>query len=315
TCGSPIEPGTAARPGIACCITGELATSACRVIAPTTTERPLSSTPARPSTSERSISADGLASRCFITGISEWPPASSLPSGLRDNSPAAWRTVVGRWNVKLYILLSPLFRRLACRRGLLHRRPDRVGGGRHGYLLAADRVGYRIDHRRRRRDRARLAAAFDAERIGGRFRFGQPDRERRQVVRVRHRVIHERTCDQLAVLVVNDAFEQRLADALRDAAMHLAFDDHRIDHGAEVVDSGPVHDLRLAGVAVDFHLTDVAAGGEGEIGRIVERGFFQPRLELRTGEFVRDVGVERDVAEADRLVGAGDGEFAVLELD
>src|ERR1035437_5704850 len=59
-----------------------------------------------PSTSARSINADGLASRCFITGINEWPPAKILASGLRASRPAAWRTVVGRWKVKLYIGLS-----------------------------------------------------------------------------------------------------------------------------------------------------------------------------------------------------------------
>ena len=139
--------------------------------------------------------------------------------------------------------------------------------------------------------------------------------ERRQVVGARHGVIHHRAGHELAVLVVDRAFEQRLADALRDAAMHLALDDHRIDHGAEVVDRGPIHDLGLAGVDIDLDLADVAAGREGEIGRIVERGFLQARLQFGAGEFVRDIGVERDVAEGRRLVGAGDGELAVLELD
>ncbi len=106
TCGSPTAAGTEASPGSACCNTGELAASACRVMAPITIERPFCSTPLRPSTSERSISAEGCASRCFITGISEWPPAKSLASGLRASRPAAWRTVVGRWKVKLYIALS-----------------------------------------------------------------------------------------------------------------------------------------------------------------------------------------------------------------
>ena len=75
-------------------------------MAPITIERPFCSTPVSPSTSARSISADGLASRCFITGINEWPPAKILASGLRASRPAAWRTVVGRWKVKLYIGLS-----------------------------------------------------------------------------------------------------------------------------------------------------------------------------------------------------------------
>ena len=82
------------------------------------------------------------------------------------------------------------------------------------------------------------------------------------------------------LLVVDRAFQQRLADALRDAAMHLALDDHRIDDGAEVVDRGPADDLGLAGVGIDLDLADVAAGREGEVGRIVERALLQARLEL-----------------------------------
>ena len=69
-----------------------------------------------------------------------------------------------------------------------------------------------------------------------------------QVVGARHAVVHQRAGDELAVLVVDRALEQRLADALRDAAVHLALDDHRVDHGAEVVDRGPGDDLALAGL-------------------------------------------------------------------
>ena len=35
----------------------------------------------------------------------------------------------------------------------------------------------------------------------------------------------------------------RLAEALRDAAVHLALDDHRVDDVAEVVDRGEFDDL------------------------------------------------------------------------
>ena len=57
------------------------------------------------------------------------------------------------------------------------------------------------------------------------------------------------------------------------------------------------------------------AGREGKVGRIVERALFQSRLQLLTGEFVRDIGVERDVAPGRGFVGAGDGELSILELD
>ena len=59
----------------------------------------------------------------------------------------------------------PLFCCLLHLRGLADRRPDRLRRRRHGQILGADRVGDGVDDRRRRRDRARLAAALDAERI------------------------------------------------------------------------------------------------------------------------------------------------------
>src|SRR3546814_3534432 len=41
------------------------------------------------------------------------------------------------------------------------------------------------------------------------------------------------------------AFHQRLADALGDAAMHLALDDHRVDHFAEVIDGDRSEERRV----------------------------------------------------------------------
>ena len=58
--------------------------------------------------------------------------------------------------------------------------------------------------------------------------------------------------------VVGAAFHHRLAEALRDAAVHLALDDHRVDDVAEVVDRDELLDLHLAGVGIDLDLADVA---------------------------------------------------------
>ncbi len=64
---------------------------------------------------------------------------------------------------------------------------------------------------------------------------------------------------QLARLrVVAQRFHHRLAEALGDAAVHLALDDHRVDDVAEVVDGDELLDLHLAGVGVDLDLADVA---------------------------------------------------------
>ena len=151
--------------------------------------------------------------------------------------------------------------------------------------------------------------------LEGQRRLGHADIERGQVVRPRHLVVHVGRRHELAVLVVDGAFHQRLADALGDAAMHLALDDHRVDQLAEIVDRRPFGDLGDAGLGIDLDLADVHAGREGEVGRVVEGALLQAGLEVLAGELVGDIGLQRDLAEGQSLVGAGDGEAAVLELD
>src|SRR5262249_62047394 len=117
--------------------------------------------------------------------------------------------------------------------------------------------GPRAAPRRRRADRTCLPAALGAERVVGAglplVAFGD---ERRQIVRACHRVAHERAAHQLAAAVVGATLEQRLADALGEAAVDLALDDHRIDDGADGVDAPETDDLEAAGVGIDLELAD-----------------------------------------------------------
>ena len=108
--------------------------------------------------------------------------------------------------------------------------------------------------------------------------------------------------------------QHRLADALRDAAVDLPIDDHRIDDGADVVDRPETDQLDLAGIRIDLDLADVGAVAEGEIRRIVDRGVLQTRLGIGR-EVVGGVGGLRHVREGDAPVGAGDREHAVGKLD
>ena len=71
-----------------------------------------------------------------------------------------------------------------------------------------------------------------------------------------------RAGQQLAALVVDRVLQQRLADALRHAALHLALDDHRVDHPADIVDRGEVHHLDTPVSRVDLDLADMAAAGK-----------------------------------------------------
>ena len=116
--------------------------------------------------------------------------------------------------------------------------------------------------------------------------------ERGQVVGARHAIVHEARRQELAVVVVMRAFEQRLTHALGDAAVNLALDDHRIDQLAEVVDRGPPVDRHDAGLRIDFELADVNARREGEVGRVPERALLEAGLKFLAVELVRDIGAE-----------------------
>src|SRR3954463_8910360 len=179
----------------------------------------------------------GSASSSLSTGRRLWPPARNLPFAWAWSSATASLIVLGRWNAKSFMSGS-LLRSLGRSLGGLDRPPDLLGGGRHrdvGDAEGGQRVDDRVDHRRRDADRAALADALDAERVVGARRDVVADLEVRQVGRARHAVVHERTVGQLALGVVADLLVQRLADALGEAAVGLAIDDHRVDDGADVV--------------------------------------------------------------------------------
>ena len=66
----------------------------------------------------------------------------------------------------------------------------------------------------------------------------------------RHEVVGERRRLQVAVVVVDGLLEQRLGDALDDAAVDLALDDQRVDLVAAVVDGDVVAAGRRRPVSV-----------------------------------------------------------------
>ena len=142
-----------------------------------------------------------------------------------------------------------------------HTRCGEAGMSRSFTPSGPQRVEHGVDHRRRRADRAGLAAALGAQRVVGAGRADGVELEVRQVVGPRHGVVHEgagRAAGRF--LVVHAVLHQRLADALRDAAVHLALDDHRVDDGAEVVDRGEAVDATSPVRRVDLDLADVGAG-------------------------------------------------------
>src|SRR5262245_4027816 len=109
--------------------------------------------------------------------------------------------------------------------------------------------------------------------------------------------------------------EQRLAEALGEAAVNLALDDHRIDDGADVVDAPEADDLDAASIGIDLDLADMGAVAEGEARWIVNGGLLQAGLDGLEWKVVRDIGGARDLRERHAPVGARDDEGAVGEID
>ena len=138
--------------------------------------------------------------------------------------------------------------------------------------------------------------------------------DRRNFVRGRRQIVGERGGENAAVLVIDDFFEQRVADALRDAAMHLAVGDHRIDDAAGVLRHQELFDLHVAGLHVDFDDRDVAGIGEGAR-RIVVAGLGKSRFDLALEAMRLRVGLARKPCDRDRAVGAGDFCRSVGEHD
>ena len=66
--------------------------------------------------------------------------------------------------------------------------------------------------------------------FSGRRRLEVVGLDVRHLGRVGHEEVHERGVEQLPRLVVGHPLVERAADALGDAAVDLALDDHRVDH-------------------------------------------------------------------------------------
>src|SRR5215472_1222288 len=91
------------------------------------------------------------------------------------------------------------------------------------------------DDGRRRWDGAALAGALDAERIERVRRLHVLDVAGRHVERRRQEIVLKGRRQRLRISIVLHPLEQRIADAMGDAALHLAVDDQGIDDVAAVV--------------------------------------------------------------------------------
>ena len=166
----------------------------------------------------------------------------------------------------------------------------------------ADRVDHGVDDGGRRADGGRLADALRADRVVRRRRDGLAELPVRALHRGRQQVVHERPAEAVAVLVERDQLHQRHADAVGQAAVHLALDDHRVDAHAAVVDRDEPAHLDLAGARVDVDDADVGAVRVGEVRRVVDDLRVEVPLDA-LGQLERAVRGHRDLL--DRLAALG----------
>ena len=110
--------------------------------------------------------------------------------------------------------------------------------------------------------------------------------------RGRRQVIGQRAGEDVAFVAVDDLLQQRIADALRDAAMDLAVRDHRIDDAAGILGHEEFLDRDVAGLDVDLDDRHVAGVGKSA-GGIVAAGLGQARLDLAVEAMGLIIGLAR----------------------
>ena len=101
---------------------------------------------------------------------------------------------------------------------------------------------------------------------------------------------------------------------MRNPALHLSFDDQRVDLRTTVVDRHVLRDRHFTGLAVHVDRADVGAEGEREVLRLEEARCLEARFEIRR-QILRDVRFARKLRPPDLARRhAGRPEDAALEL-
>ena len=110
-----------------------------------------------------------------------------------------------------------------------------------------------------------------------------------------------------------DVLHQDLADALHDAAVDLAMQQHRIEHRADIVDHRVAGDLDRAGIAIDLDFADVASVRIVLHVGAIDRGRGQTALHVLR-QFRRIRRGARDLRHGQRPVGLRAGEDPFREI-
>src|SRR4029453_9121377 len=146
------------------------------------------------------------------------------------------------------VLLAFLFR-------LLYEPPDLFWLKRHLQMRHAKwRQGINdgVCDRRPSANGPSFTTAFSAERIDWGRSDGTVSFQCGHHGSLRHSVIHEAPCKQLAILIVDDLFIEGLRQPLRHPPVHLAINDEGINDIAAVVHSHKTLNIIFASVRIAF---------------------------------------------------------------
>src|SRR5262245_5229119 len=161
-------------------------------------------------------------------------------------------------------------------------------------------------------DRSGFADTFRTERVNWRRCDRMVEFKSRQLVSLRNSVIHQFSGQQLTVLVIDYLFKKRLRHSLRDAAMNLPLDNHRVDLIPAIINRDITIDRYLTCVLINLYNTDMRPIWERKIFRLEEVGCRQPRFEI-----FRDTGCgmsrQRDLLNRHAFIIRCLDEFTVFE--
>src|SRR5690606_33505208 len=121
---------------------------------------------------------------------------------------------------------------------LVDRLPDSFGRQRHVQVLYTEGlqcIDHSVGYRSAGSDRSCFAGSFYSQRIVWTGSDSPVQLIGDHHMGFWHSVIKQFAGDQLTVFIIDRIFPERLPDSLSDAAMKLAFDDHRVDHVPDIV--------------------------------------------------------------------------------
>ena len=145
--------------------------------------------------------------------------------------------------------------------------PEPIERQRQLDVLAAERIGGRVGERGGSEHGASVAHALGTRGIHGRGGGHVADVYMGHLRSGRAQVFRECAGHEISRPVVHQFFVQRRAQAMREAAVDLALDDHRIEHRADVVHRNVFDDLDLSRGLVDLDCRKIGDEAVGHRGR------------------------------------------------